>query len=338
LLKSRAWQRAAHTEEIAVGSPFYFPGPALQRMSAEQIWDSVVTLIIPDADHYQPSLGRELQAIDRDRKIHEALESRTPEEFKTMVESLAAEVKTSYAKQDKVRAEFNQARKDENTERARELSRELRDLSGELRRTISRVAYLGADGRARNMEVLMAGAGMMSMSAEADGNEDGRYVRSSLPKVKPVMPEGLSRDEARQWQRDQRQAASTWGRTVRDVMRASELPTPAPRGHFLREFGQSDRELIENASDSASVPQALNLMNSDLAAQLNHPYSVLGQALDKCATPTDEIRAIYQLMLTRQPTQAEIDRLLREYQSEPQKARGNIIWALLNTQQFIFSI
>ena len=330
LLKTESWQRAAHTEEIAIGSPYYFPGPALQRMSAEQIWDSVITLIIPDADHYQPSLGRELQAIDRDRKIHEALESRSSEEFRAMVEKLAGEVKVSYAKQEQVRLAYNQARKDEDEQRVRELSRELRSLTGDLRRTISRVAYNGADGRTRDMDALMAGAGMMA------GGE--RYVNTSLPRVKPKMPAGLSRQEQKQWQRDQRTAASTWGRTVRNVMRASELPTPAPRGHFLREFGQSDRELIENASDSASVPQALNLMNSGLADQLAHPYSVLGQALTQCDSPTEEIKTIYQLMLTRQPTESEIERLLGEYQREPKKARGNIIWALLNTQQFIFNL
>jgi hypothetical protein len=121
------------------------------------------------------------------------------------------------------------------------------------------------------------------------------------------------------------------------MMRASELPTPAPRGHFLREFGQSDRELIENANDAASVPQALNLMNGNMAEALAHPSSVLGQALDQCATPVEEIQTLYQLMLTRQPTVAETERLGREYKSNPEKARSNIVWAMLNTQQFIFS-
>ena len=121
-------------------------------------------------------------------------------------------------------------------------------------------------------------------------------------------------------------------------MRASELPTPAPRGHFLREFGQSDRELIENANEAASVPQALSLMNSKMADILRHPYSVLGQALDKCETPKKEIQTMYQLMLTRQPTERETSRLLREYESDPKNARDNIIWALLNTQQFIFNL
>ena len=43
---------------------------------------------------------------------------------------------------------------------------------------------------------------------------------------------------------------------MKEFVRAAELDSPAPRGHYLREFGQSDRELIENANNEASVPQS----------------------------------------------------------------------------------
>jgi len=331
LFKSDAWQREAFAGEIAPAKPFYFPGPALQRMSAEQIWDSVVSLIIPDSDHFQPTLGRELSEIDRERRINEALAAHDPEDFKKLVVELTSQVKASYAKQEKIRDAFNKARQAENEEKTRELSRKLRDLQREMRSKIYKVAYNGADRRGgRSMQSMMAGAGM--------SGEGERYVRTSIkrPNVKP--PEGMNRDQLRNWQRQQKYAASSWSRTASQMMRASELPTPAPRGHFLREFGQSDRELIQNANDGASVPQALNLMNSDMAERLRHPYSVLGQALEQCDTPAEEIKALYQLMLTRQPTQSEIDRLLKVYESEPKNARRNVIWAMLNTQQFIFSI
>jgi hypothetical protein len=337
LYKSKAWQRQAHTEDIGPGAPFYFPGPAMSRMSAEQIWDSLAALTIPDVDHYQPTLARELVAIDKERKIYEALESRSPEEFKAVVDGLSVEVKASYAWQQIVREKYTQARQAEDAELIRKYRDESRKLSGDLRRKISQVAYQGADGRTRDASALMASAGIMEMSG---GNRMGgeSYIRSTLPKVKLEAPEGMSKVEAKAWQRKQRSADSTWGRTARAVMRASELPTPAPRGHFLREFGQSDRELIENASESASVPQALSLMNSKMADILRHPYSVLGQALVKCETPREEIQTLYQHMFTRQPSKRETDRLLREYESDPKNARDNVIWALLNTQQFIFSL
>jgi hypothetical protein len=336
LYKSRAWQRQAHTEEIALGTPFYFPGPALQRMSAEQIWDSLAALTLPDVDHYQPTLASELRSIDRDRKIQEALESHSPEEFKAIVDKLSDQVRENYNRMQVVREKYLKARQDEDVERTRELSGELRAITSDMRKKISQVAYRGADGRTESMQALMQNAGVSEMAADGQSNGNERYIRSVLPKVAVSMPDGLTRKEKATWANHQRSYSSSWRNVTRATMRASELPTPAPRGHFLREFGQSDRELIQNASNAASVPQALSLMNSNMADQLRHPYSVLGQALAQCDSPDEEIRTMYQLMLTRQPTERETSRLLREYESNPRDAQHNIIWALLNTQQFIF--
>ncbi len=120
------------------------------------------------------------------------------------------------------------------------------------------------------------------------------------------------------------------------MARASELQSPARRGHFLREFGQSDREVIENANWGASVPQALNLLNGPTAEMLRNVNSVFGQEVDKAKTPEDKIRIIYMAMLTRKPTDSEMKSLLAEVESNGEKGYDNIVWALLNTQQFIF--
>jgi hypothetical protein len=47
---SRTYQSAASAEEPVTGQPYYFPGPVLRRMTAEQLWDSVLTLVVPDLD------------------------------------------------------------------------------------------------------------------------------------------------------------------------------------------------------------------------------------------------------------------------------------------------
>jgi hypothetical protein len=65
------------------------------------------------------------------------------------------------------------------------------------------------------------------------------------------------------------------------LMRASEIETPAPPGHFLREFGQSDREVIENSSSESSVPQALTLLNGVFYKALFDPKSPLSKNLLK---------------------------------------------------------
>jgi hypothetical protein len=320
LFKTQAWQRQPHADEIQPGTPFYFPGPALQRMTAEQIWDSIVTLITPDADNHHPNRASELAAIEKDRQIYEALEKRSPEDFKTMVASLSKESKASYAQQSVIREKFIAARQAEDEKLASKLSAQLKSLSRDMKRTISQVAYSG-----------MEGGGMM-YAPKKKGAKTPRRQNYKLE-----IPKGLSKQETRDWLRKQKAKLGQFKKMGGNMMRASELPTPAPRGHFLREFGQSDRELIENANDAASVPQALNLMNGNTAELLAHPGSVLGKALGQCETPEQEIKTLYQLMLTRQPSTAEIARLQREYKSNPTQARNNVVWALLNTQQFIFS-
>jgi hypothetical protein len=109
-------------------------------------------------------------------------------------------------------------------------------------------------------------------------------------------------------------------------LRASELDQPAPGGHFLREFGQSDREVIENASADASITQALQMMNSSLIPRVLDPWNALMLDL---RDESDRVEAIYLALLTRQPTAAEKARL-KDASTE------DIVFALLNGQQFLF--
>jgi hypothetical protein len=56
LYNTRAYQSEATTEHIAMGEPYYFQGPLLRRMTAEQTWDSYMTLVLGDADKYKKPL------------------------------------------------------------------------------------------------------------------------------------------------------------------------------------------------------------------------------------------------------------------------------------------
>ncbi|HBJ84490.1 MAG TPA: hypothetical protein DDZ88_11590 [Verrucomicrobiales bacterium] len=46
LCNTQTYQREAVTRELALGEAYHFPGPILRRMTAEQAWDSCVTLAI----------------------------------------------------------------------------------------------------------------------------------------------------------------------------------------------------------------------------------------------------------------------------------------------------
>ena len=101
-------------------------------------------------------------------------------------------------------------------------------------------------------------------------------------------------------------------------------------------FGQSDREVIENAADAASVPQALNLLNGPMVEALTNKYAVFGSRIAKAEDIDEKSRMIFQAMLTRQPTAAELALIKDEVAARGDRAYDGIVWSLLNTRQFLF--
>ena len=53
VLHTKAYNSLASRIQVEEGKPFHFPGPILRRMSAEQIWDSLVTLMVKDPLRYR---------------------------------------------------------------------------------------------------------------------------------------------------------------------------------------------------------------------------------------------------------------------------------------------
>ena len=169
-----------------------------------------------------------------------------------------------------------------------------------------------------------------------------------MPKYEaPEPPQGLDTNKMRSWKKQQSDAERKWQveqaaelkdfkKLVADMARASELESPAPRGHFLREFGKSDREVIENAASHASVPQALTLLNGTTVEILTNQFAVFGRRLHAAGDPKEKTKMIFQAMLTREPTDREMDLVMAEIDAMGDEAYESIVWALLNTQQFMF--
>ncbi len=122
----------------------------------------------------------------------------------------------------------------------------------------------------------------------------------------------------------------------RGMIRASELPSPAPDGHLLRQFGQSQREEIEASQRESTVPQALQLMNGVVNRVLNPRASALFRALRRLKRPHDKIRLAYLAAFTRRPTQSELALWGAEFRRTPGKAQRDLVWALVNSDEFIF--
>jgi hypothetical protein len=177
----------------------------------------------------------------------------------------------------------------------------------------------------RTERVIIPGYDRKELSKE-EKEAAAAKVRESLAEEAEYF--GIPEKERKNYYRD-RESVN------RNYLRAAELESPAPRGHPLRDFGQSDRETIENASTDASVPQSLFLMNGSLLPQLISRYSQLMLTVNKAQYPDDKVDAAYMTILSRKPTASEKAVWLKA-QDSGLSSMEDLIFSLLNTQQFIF--
>ena len=340
LYNTKSYQRAANGEELVLGMPYHFAGPTLRRMSAEQIWDSIVGLALPEADGYRPRLKSQLASIERVKKIHDVLGERSVEDYIAMVEEIAKEFEDLKPKQEALRVQMNAAREAGEKELYKELNKEYYNVRESSDEIVAEIAYRNV-GENINEEDLLLAMGMSEMKMSGGmmsaNNTGERAVLTKLPE--PVMPEppvDLDSKQKNDWLRHQKREYKNYTELVSGMARASELESPAQRGHFLREFGQSDREVIENAADHASVPQALNFLNGTISEALTNPFAVFGSRVHAAGDAEEKIDMIFQAMLTREPSERERQLALSKVEEHGDSAYERIVWALLNTQQFIF--
>jgi hypothetical protein len=122
------------------------------------------------------------------------------------------------------------------------------------------------------------------------------------------------------------------------MMRSADLKSPAPNGHFLREFGQSDRELVENANEDATVGQALMLLNGKTFINLLNPYTMISRVLRRAETSDQAIDSVYLALFSRKATAEEKAVLTPVVGGEKPTVggKGDVLWTALNTRQFYF--
>lgn len=252
LCNTETYQREAVTREINPGEPYHFPGPILRRMSAEQAWDSCVTLAIGDkVDQFKLKRG-EAYAQIMDLK----LATSTPAEVQERVQTALSE-------------------------------------RGRMRGFIGKGANAKPGKRPARMR----------MMEDTEDNGEGNFSR-------PAVMSGLV------------------------LARASELPQPERGEHFLRMFGQSDRQIADSNSDEGSIPQVMMLMNGDAQEVLQNPKSkVLSAALSESA-PDAQIQDLYLSFLCRHPKPDELADARAALAGGLTPA--DLTWVLFNSREFMF--
>lgn len=121
------------------------------------------------------------------------------------------------------------------------------------------------------------------------------------------------------------------------LVRASDLPQPAPAGHFLRRFGQSDRETIGQGDLDPNVPQVLELLNGFVEEQvIENPVATLRAELDDTKGAVKRVRHAFLALLGRRPTTAELSMWKADVQKDADQGLADLIWTLVNSHEFRF--
>ena len=356
VFNSASYQRAAYSKEVELGEVYHFPGPVLRRMSAEQIWDSMVTLYKPNAD--APSIEAQVERDSTIRRIEwmdRALNALTPQELAKAAAAVAAKQKQLAVDVREAQLKLTEAtkNKDEDAIRAakRVVSNQRKAIDEAAQEIVfttgfKKFAQLAREGKLDEQikdadfakEIATAIRGKEGADLELDEALAiyNKQLRSRLTEQQKTR---LKRD-AELMKADTKQeltALKAW-EGLRDsfMIRAADLRSPAPNGHFLREFGQSDRELVENANEDATVGQALMVLNGKTFGQLMNPYTIISRSLRKAATPDETIDTIYLALFSRKATADEKELLKSVVADNSVTNKGDALWAALNTRQFYF--
>ncbi|OAI56370.1 hypothetical protein AYO49_00785 [Verrucomicrobiaceae bacterium SCGC AG-212-N21] len=355
LYNTDAYQRDVTRAELMGGEIYHFTGPLLRRMTAEQIWDSFVTLI-----HVTPDLPRR-HGIDTEMagklvykgKLSDALDLLSAQEIfdGSMKAALAYEAGAERSKV--LKDEFAAAQKAKNKPLMEKLNLDIRSLNFVARTgihdhvVVPAVArlYTQKTGQPAPPPIPVRTPSLDEMKKAGQQREyidvPGYDVDRAIPREEEAAAQArdaVFRAEAERLtipEAEQQRYLAARRSQAREWMRAADLESPAPRGHYLRDFGQSDRDMIENANPDATMGQALVLMNSTLFEQIIQPYTQLRLNLAAARYPEEQLDVVYQTLFSRRPTPGEVAAWDVARKSGLDSTE-DLIYALINTQQFIF--
>ena len=255
---TKTYQREATTYDVPMGEAYFFPGPMLRRMTAEQAWDSYMTLVLGE----QVDKIKNTQADPYGRALDLDLTKTT---VSTLAQKIAAIQNLDKLAKAKLGGGLADAGKKDDPKASTKKNRKM-------------------------------------MEEEDEEDDDGKILQYGGMKL----------------------------------MRASELEQPSPAGHFLRDFGQSDRTVTDGSAKDGSVPQVLVMMNGRAQQMMTEKDSLMFRTLGKGKAASDKMDNIYLSILNRRPNMREKGVIMKDYETRGEKSFANVIWALINTREFTF--
>jgi hypothetical protein len=279
LLNSRLYQSEPERTDLEPGAIYTLRGPLVRRISAEQVWDSLLVLLVEDLDERKPPVP-----------------DRGPAN--------------------------------------RELLVELTDMTADklLERSKAMMDY-HAVRRRHNLD-LENQKSALKQAIDAGDDEKVRRLRDEFAEFNAPF-ERLHRELRMGGMPTPKETDPRWLRLSMSLVRASEIPTPIALGHFLRQFGQSDRREIDAFSRNPNITHSLALMNGALTQDALNADSYLRTTLRPIEKVDKRVQALFQSILVRSPTTDEAARCRELFATSP-TAEADLIWALLNTPEFLF--
>ena len=117
-------------------------------------------------------------------------------------------------------------------------------------------------------------------------------------------------------------------------MRASEHPSPFRAGSMVRQFGGSDRNSPEAAHTDATIPQALTLLNGQIAASTESRRSKVFEALAEITNPEQRLDYLFLAFYSSRPSAAEKKELLPL--AEDREDIFMLARAMLTSKRYLF--
>ena len=306
LFNTNTYQRDAMGSEVPSDEKFYFQGPVLRRMTGEQMWDSLLTLSLPDIDKTIQDPARRAESV---YTRYEEMVNMPSDELRKLVNVQ----KLRYSDPKKYREQqAAQRRKDQ------------RKRVSEARARSQKVAAEAERKRAQSRPLYRE-----YVQAKKAGDE------AAMQEVKgKLLAMGIDIDR----KPGRRPSRNNRGRGGKGAMvRASEQQHPAPSGHLIRKFGQSDREQIEASHTEANVPQVLTLLNGFLEDHVLSNYSSeLMRVIYEGSTDREKIHTAYQGVLNRDPRGRELAMWEHEMGQGGRKVVKDLVWTLVNSHEFRF--
>ncbi|MEM9400001.1 MAG: DUF1549 and DUF1553 domain-containing protein [Verrucomicrobiota bacterium] len=311
LYNTKTYQSASSLKEEVEVENYLFAGPLLRRMSAEQIWDSIWTLVLEDVDERKGgnyNVFREKAQEESMMARAYALQSMETEVMYELLESVVQVFEKRVTQRHNLHKSMQSI---EESKQRDQLNKQLRSLQREARKEVDQIIASAISPMIEEEKDMT----ISSMSMDRGG------VMSFDSKQRKILKETDPR----------------WKDFHISFVRAAELQSPMYPGHFLRQFGQSDREIIDNADKEASVPQALTLMNSQYLQSLIRRESLLTRNVMSAEEPGRKAEIMFMSFLAREPSQVELEAIVNGIEGkESAQAYRMVVTALLNSQEFRF--